>query len=97
MTYSRACNCIGPQKGQPRCPCMMRGVQEVDGRYVKIEDLGPVKHKEDVPCLYKQYQETCKPEYRNKPLLLSCPCPNCSPYSMSKINQSASWAIKSNA
>lgn len=38
-----ACNCIGPQNGQPLCPCMMRGVQERDGRYYRPEqDLGPV-------------------------------------------------------
>jgi hypothetical protein len=38
-----ACGCIGPQDGQPLCPCAMRGVQEINGRYVRIEDLGPVK------------------------------------------------------
>ena len=37
-----ACNCIGPQNGEPRCPCAMRGVQVVDGRYVlPAQDLGP--------------------------------------------------------
>lgn len=36
------CNCIGPQNGEPRCPCAMRGVQVVDGRYVlPAQDLGP--------------------------------------------------------
>lgn len=38
-----ACNCIGPQDGQPLCPCMMRNVKIIDGRYVQIKDLGPVK------------------------------------------------------
>jgi hypothetical protein len=42
ISGQRACSCIGPQRGQPLCPCMMRGVQEVDGRYVRIEDIGPV-------------------------------------------------------
>ena len=38
-----ACNCIGPQNGQPRCPCMMRGVVQRDGRWIETErDLGPV-------------------------------------------------------
>lgn len=38
-----ACNCIGPQNGQPRCPCMMRGVIQRNGRWVEPErDLGPV-------------------------------------------------------
>lgn len=38
-----ACNCIGPQNGQPRCPCMMRNVVQRNGRWVQLEqDLGPV-------------------------------------------------------
>lgn len=36
------CNCIGPQNGQPVCPCRMRGVTEENGRYVEKRDLGPV-------------------------------------------------------
>lgn len=35
------CNCIGPQNGQPVCPCQMRFVKVIDGRYVKTTDLGP--------------------------------------------------------
>lgn len=39
---TQSCNCIGPQDGQPRCPCMMRGVIERDGRWIVPEqDLGP--------------------------------------------------------
>ncbi len=39
-----ACNCIGPQNGEPLCPCLMRNVIERDGRYIKREqDLGPVR------------------------------------------------------
>ena len=37
----RMCNCIGPQRGQPVCPCQMQHVQVVDGRYVLTRDLGP--------------------------------------------------------
>jgi hypothetical protein len=38
-----ACGCMGPQYGQPLCPCRMRGVIERDGRYYLPEqDLGPV-------------------------------------------------------
>ena len=37
-----ACNCVGPQHGEPLCPCRMRGVQIKDGRYVEIVDHGPV-------------------------------------------------------
>lgn len=39
---AHACNCIGPQNGQPLCPCMMRGVEIKNGRYVKTIDYGPV-------------------------------------------------------
>lgn len=42
--YVNPCNCIGPQDGQPLCPCQMRNVQIVDGRYVRpAQDLGPVR------------------------------------------------------
>lgn len=38
-----ACFCVGPQNGQPLCPCRMRGVKIKNGRYVQPEkDLGPV-------------------------------------------------------
>lgn len=36
------CGCVGPQNGQPLCPCRMRGVQVINGRYVEVRDLGPV-------------------------------------------------------
>jgi hypothetical protein len=37
------CNCIGPQRGKPLCPCAMRGVVIKNGRYVRPEqELGPV-------------------------------------------------------
>lgn len=40
---SNACFCIGPQNGEPLCPCRMRGVIVRDGRYILPErDLGPV-------------------------------------------------------
>lgn len=35
------CNCVGPQNGEPQCPCAMRDVRIVDGRYVRVQDLGP--------------------------------------------------------
>lgn len=42
-----ACFCVGPQNGQPRCPCAMRGIIIRDGRYIQPEvDLGPVKRGE---------------------------------------------------
>jgi hypothetical protein len=46
----RACNCIGPQRGEPRCPCQMRGVIERDGRWIVPEqDLGPVRSQTPNP------------------------------------------------
>lgn len=39
------CNCIGPRRGEPLCPCMMRGVTIEDGRYVQKRDLGPAPEK----------------------------------------------------
>jgi len=38
------CFCVGPQNGQPLCPCAMRSVVIKNGRYTLPErDLGPVK------------------------------------------------------
>lgn len=43
-----ACNCIGPQNGQPLCPCRMRYVEIRDGRYfLPAQDLGPVPGTEN--------------------------------------------------
>ena len=42
-----ACHCIGPQNGQPVCPCRMRGVEIENGRYVERRDLGPVPKRHD--------------------------------------------------
>lgn len=42
-TSAHSCNCLGPQNGQPLCPCHMRNVQVKDGRYVEIIDHGPVR------------------------------------------------------
>lgn len=39
----RPCNCIGPQNGQPACPCAMQSVTIENGRYVERRDLGPVR------------------------------------------------------
>ena len=46
-THTYACNCIGPQRGEPLCPCKMRGVIVRDGRYILPEqDLDPVRDKD---------------------------------------------------
>ena len=37
----QSCGCIGPQNGQPVCPCQMAGVTIENGRYVRRVDLGP--------------------------------------------------------
>jgi hypothetical protein len=37
-----SCFCIGPQNGQPICPCHMRRVEVRNGRYVEVIDHGPV-------------------------------------------------------
>lgn len=37
------CGCIGPQNGEPLCPCRMRQVTIKDGRYVEVIDHGPVE------------------------------------------------------
>jgi len=44
------CNCVGPQKGEPMCPCRMRGVIIRNGHYIQPEvDLGPVPEDDSVP------------------------------------------------
>ena len=43
------CGCIGPQNGEPLCPCMMRSVKIIDGRYVRVQDLGPAPQKQTPP------------------------------------------------
>lgn len=41
---SHSCGCVGPQRGEPYCPCRMRGVIQRDGRWIEPErDLGPVR------------------------------------------------------
>ncbi len=43
LNRAHACACVGPQNGQPLCPCQMRGIVVRDGRYIRPEqDLGPV-------------------------------------------------------
>lgn len=42
-----ACFCMGPQNGQPVCPCAMKFVIIKDGRYVSVRDLGPAPTKKE--------------------------------------------------
>lgn len=53
--HATICSCIGPQNGQPLCPCAMRGVQIIDGRYVRVTDLGPAR--EPSKAFTKEYSE----------------------------------------
>lgn len=52
---NHVCHCIGPQNGHPVCPCQMRGVTIEEGRYVRREDLGPVR--EASKAFTKEYSE----------------------------------------
>lgn len=40
---TRMCACIGPQNGEPLCPCRMRGLRKENGRWVEAIDHGPVQ------------------------------------------------------
>jgi len=42
FTNPHPCFCVGRQNGEPVCPCRMRHVKIVGGRYVYTQDLGPV-------------------------------------------------------
>lgn len=51
-TNIQACHCVGPQPGYPVCPCRMRNLRKIDGRWIETIDHGPVlptppKPKED--------------------------------------------------
>ena len=47
MNNASACGCIGPQNGEPVCPCRMKYVTIKDGRYVSVTDLGPAPFKQE--------------------------------------------------
>lgn len=53
--HATICNCIGPQNGQPLCPCAMRSVKIVNGRYVQVNDLGPAPAPSE--AFIKEYSE----------------------------------------
>ena len=43
LEQPQACCCIGPQNGEPVCPCRMRNVIIKNGHYIQKEtDLGEV-------------------------------------------------------
>lgn len=43
MNEITMCGCIGPQNGDPVCPCRMKNVRVENGRYIEIHDLGPAE------------------------------------------------------
>lgn len=45
MDYPKSCCCVGPQNGQPLCPCQMKSTKVINGRLVKVTDLGPAYKK----------------------------------------------------
>lgn len=50
---SEACGCMGPQWGQPLCPCRMNWVEEVNGKYYQIHEhrsLDGVTHTAEYLC-----------------------------------------------
>jgi hypothetical protein len=44
--FSSACGCMGPQRGEPVCPCAMRTVIRWKGVWI---DLKPIRGKEPGP------------------------------------------------
>lgn len=77
-----SCGCIGPQNGQPLCPCRMKGLMIIDGRWVdRPRDYGPAKQPaslgwppkpkggfEDVPV-----QHLCRDAEHSPPTMIVIP------------------------
>lgn len=41
---AHSCNCVGPQDGQPLCPCQMRSLIIRDGKWIRPEQVvAPVR------------------------------------------------------
>lgn len=36
---SHSCACMGPQNGEPLCPCQMRGMIQRDGKWIRPEQV----------------------------------------------------------
>lgn len=52
INTATACGCIGPQNGEPRCPCQMKNITEVNGRWVEVIDHGPAIHSDGSDRIY---------------------------------------------
>lgn len=69
----RLCNCVGPQNGQPLCPCQMANVIQRDGRWIEREkDLGPVSPS-PVPTPASTRGCICPPGAEKTCQGISCP------------------------
>lgn len=41
VAKTHVCFCLGPQDGAPLCPCRMKHLRIIDGRFVEVIDHGP--------------------------------------------------------
>lgn len=46
-------------------------------------DLPVIREQKEQRCLVRDFMENQRPEDRGQPLFISCPCPKCSPFTMS--------------
>lgn len=70
---AQSCCCIGPQNGEPLCPCQMRGVVKRGDEYVipervigKVQKLAPVLKCAHCQCVVLKGDKYCS--YCGKPL-----------------------------
>lgn len=73
MNESSACNCMGPQNGEPFCPCMMNrlGIFKRDGKWIEPEKVvGDVKspYKPSMPFAQKWDSNHCTDFRHNPPM-----------------------------
>lgn len=69
-TESSACNCMGPQNGEPFCPCMMNrlGIFKRDGKWIEPEKIvGIVAEKPSMPFSQK-WDSPCSDFRHNPPM-----------------------------
>ena len=75
MNRSRSCACIGPQNGQPYCPCRMEGLIQRGGQWIEPERVvGPVLPPQVNLTLAKQPWECPRCKTINGPNVERCDC-----------------------